>query len=422
MSIPLRARGIDLLNLVVGKGSNFLLTVILFSMASYEMDPIKFSDFGYWWSIGIMVGGVFLGGMSSAAVRNVAITSSLRLSFRVSKWLIAIVMLSGLLLSVLLVLTGVAELAQVLLVAAVSMFGICVMLQGVVFGLLRALEATRFNTIASAAVVILVPGITLLLAGSTPDFSRLFGALAVAFLIGTVVCVFIAWPTFRYLLNRDLSEKYDSRRIVRDTLAFTALNIFSYAAVNVDFTLIKFFGTQDEFVLLASGKVYFERFVLPVLMVFAGAVSLRVLRHTQHGAGGDARIEAKFSFSFAVSALLLVTAMASGYWVFSALLSHDLRQLSWMSAIAASIGYLLFAFNAVLLDVLVLRVRIRTVLVYVFAFVILGGTVQLMAFMTFRVSGWSLGWLAFNTVVTVFLALECLHLKDGVDTVGKHIK
>jgi hypothetical protein len=314
--------------------------------------------------------------------------------------------------------TGVALLDQVLLIAVVSAFGIGVMLQSLVFGLLRALEASLSNTIASSLVVFLVPTLTWLLSGPNPDLTRLFGALTAAFSISTAICIAIAWPSFRYLLNRDSLDVSDNRRILRDALAFTAINIFSYAAVNVDFTLIKRLGTEDEFVLLANAKVYFERFVLPALMVFAGAISLRVLRHPQQDPAGVARIHARFSVPFASLTFLVVAAIAIGYWVFLELFRHELHQLTWLSAIEASIGYLLFAFNAVLLDVLVLRVRIRAVLLHVFAFVVLGGAVQWIAFVTFRVAGWSLGWLAFNLVVTAFLALECLHVRFGPDKVS----
>lgn len=415
MSIPLRARGIDLLNLVVGKASNFMLIAILFAIVSRGMDATAFSAFGYWWSIGIMVGGVFLGGMGSAAVRTVAVSASLRSALRVGYWLIAATPLVGLLIATAAAGLGRIATEQVLLGVVVGAFGISVMLQTIVFGLLRALEDSRGNTIASAVVVLLVPASFWLMAGPHPGLTRLFFALASAFGLGTAACIAIGWTTLRALARSGASVSCDSRRFVRDAMAFTAVNVFSYAAVNFDFTLIKWLGTTEEFALLASGKVYFERFVLPALMVFAGAISLRVLRHANYWPGGAARIEARLGGSFAASALLAVAAMAAGYWVFSALIRHDPRQLAWASAIAASAGYLLFAFNAVLLDVLVVRVRIRAVVAHVVAFVVLGGAIQWLAFLTLRVPGWALGWLVFNAAVTAALATECLRIRLGRD-------
>lgn len=413
MSIPLRARGIDLLNLIVGKASNFLLIAILFAIVSRGMDAQAFSAFGYWWSIGIMVGGVFLGGTGSAAVRTVAVSASLRPALRVGGWLIAATPLAGLLITAVAAGLGLLAPEQVLLGVVVGAFGITVMLQAIVFGLMRALEDSRSNTIASALVVVLVPGSAWLLAGPHPCLTRLFLALAAAFALGTAACIAIAWSSLRDLVHRAASASYDRRRFVRDALAFSAVNVFSYAAVNVDFTLIKWLGTAEEFALLASGKVYFERFVLPALMVFAGAISIRVLRQGQLGRGGAARIEGRLGGSFASSVLLAVAAMAAGYWVFSALIRHDPTQLATASVLAASAGYLLFAFNAVLLDVLVVRVRIRAVVLHVAAFVVLAGAVQWFAFVTLRVPGWALGWLVFNAAVTATLASECLRLRFG---------
>jgi hypothetical protein len=412
MSITLRARGIDLINLLIGKTSNFLLTAILFAMAASGMDAITFSVFGYWWSVGIMVGGVLLGGMSSAVVRTLVISATLRPALRACFGIMSGVLLIGLVVTVVSLGCGV-ESDQILLGSVVSAFGICVMLQAAIFGLLRALEASRSNLIASAVVLLLIPGLNWLLSGPHPGLPRLFGALATAFAFGTAACIVIAWPNLRHLFQSDAIVVYESRRVVRDALAFTGINMFSYAAVNVDFTLIKWLGTQDEFALLASGKVYFERFVLPALMVFAGAISLRVLRHANQSSGGLARIEARLSFLFVSLAFLVVATMATGYWVFSALIRHDPHQLAWPSAIAASTGYLLFAFNAVLLDVLVMRVRMRTVLTYVLGFVILGGAVEWLAFMILRLPGWALGWLAFNFAVTLLL------WRTGLFTLGR---
>jgi hypothetical protein len=290
------------------------------------------------------------------------------------------------------------------------------MLQAVIFGLLRALEASLANTIASIVVVFLVPGLTWLLSGDSPGLLQLFGALATAFTFGVVACFIIAWPMFQKLLKSDIAPAYDSSRIARDALAFTAVNIFSYVVVNVDFTLIKWIGTEHEFALISLSKVYFERFVLPVLLVFAGAISLRVLRHASHASTDAARIETRPSATLAVSALLLIFAMTLGYWVFTVLIRNIPHQLPWASVIAASVGYLLFAFNAVLLDVLVLRVSNMVVIAHVLTFIALGGAIQWFTFVTLRVSGWGLGWLVFNAAVTITLALECLYIKPGPDS------
>jgi hypothetical protein len=415
MSISFRARGIDLFNLMIGKASSFLLTAILFSIASRVIDANAFPLFGYWWSIGIMIGGVFLGGTSSATVRMMMVTESLKPALHFSKWFIVTVLLTALAIAVAATYVGLANPDQILLVAVVSAFGIGVMLQAVIFGLLRALEASRANTIASVVVVFLVPGLTWLLSGDHPRLLQLFGALAIAFAFGAVACFIIAWPMFQKLLRSDTAQAYDSRRIARDAFAFTVVNIFSYAVVNVDFTLIKWIGTQDEFVLISSSKVYFERFVLPGLLVFAGAISLRVLRHAGQPSIGLARIETRLSAILAASALLLIFAVTLGYWVFTVLIRNDPHQLAWASVIAASVGYLLFAFNAVLLDVLVLRVSTMVVLAHVLTFIALGGAIQWFAFITLRVSGWGGGWLVFNAAVTVVLAFECLYIKLGRD-------
>ena len=164
MIIPLQARFVDLANLVVAKGSNFLLTVLLFSLLSHGMDSASFAEFGYWWSIAIMIGGVMLGGLSSALVRVAAVHGSL-------KHLVAPLWhATGTLLLFMTVLSLYALYhanSTILLFVAVALFGLMVQAQTVVLALLRAAEATRTNLLASIFIVLLVPLSLHLMLGTT---------------------------------------------------------------------------------------------------------------------------------------------------------------------------------------------------------------------------------------------------------------
>jgi hypothetical protein len=413
MTIPLRARKIDLLNLVVSKTSNFSITLIIFAVVTHGMDAKNFGLFGYWWSIGLMVGGVLLGGLSSSAVRSLMVSGTLGPSLRIGVMLIMAALVLFLGIASVAYVFDILKFEQLWLAGAVGLFGISVMFQAIFFGLLRALEASRVNLITSVVVVLITPSICWFLIDKNTELPRLFGVLATAFAIGTVVSIVIAWSKFRDLCRFGSADVSGSRLVFRDTVAFTSLNIFTYLVLNIDFTLIKLLGTPDEFAVLASGKVYFERFLLPALFVYAGAISLRVLRQINHPADSPARIEFKNSGFFIVGTIFLVAGVATGYWVFSALIRNDAYQLTWATAITATAGYLLYAFNAVLLDVLVLRAPTRVVLTYVLAFILLCFAVQWLAFMAFQVPGWGVGWFIFNALVTAALSFKCLHLKPS---------
>jgi hypothetical protein len=275
---PLRARRVDVANLMVAKGSNFLLTALLFALLARGMDTRAFGEFGYWWSMALMVGGVLLGGVSSAAVRAAAVHGSLR-------QLLAPMQQTGLV--VLAVAATVAALAAVgpfdtalaALLGAVAVFGISVQAQTVLLALLRAVEATRANTLASLAIVAVVPLALHAMLGDERRLTTVFGALAATFVLGTAVAVVIARRRIEQLFVQPPQEPLALNHFLANASAFTAVNVFTYAIVNIDFTLFRHIGTSSDFAVMATAKIFFERFVLPALLVFAGAVSLRVLRH-----------------------------------------------------------------------------------------------------------------------------------------------
>ena len=186
-------------------------------------------------------------------------------------------------------------------------------------------------------------------------------------------------------------------------LAFTATNIYSYAVMNTDFTLFRLMGSADGFAAMATGKVYFERFVVPALTVFVGAISLRVLRHPNAPGAQRARIELILKPWAAPVVLGFVALLAGGYWVFAHIVRDNTRtiELHWIACAGA--GYLLYSFNSILLDVLVIRRSLRAVILHAAGFIALACAVQATSMILFSVPGWAVGWLAYNLAVTLVL-------------------
>ena len=79
MDEKVKNHGIDFLNISIGKIANFLTTASIFYLVSGRTGSNEFSLFGYWWSIGIMIGGILLGGIASAAVREIAVARTFNL-------------------------------------------------------------------------------------------------------------------------------------------------------------------------------------------------------------------------------------------------------------------------------------------------------------------------------------------------------
>jgi len=104
-------------------------------------------------------------------------------------------------------------------------------------------------------------------------------------------------------------------------------------------------------------------------------------------------------------------ALALGYAFFASTIRGDVHTIGLGWAACASAGYLLFAINGILFDVLVVRRRLVAVVLHVVAFLGLGCAVQALAIARLGVPGWAGGWLLFNGVVLAVLAQEGLELR-----------
>jgi len=409
MSIPFEARLVDLANLIVVKGANLVLTTVLFAIISLDMGSGAFADFGYWWSISIMVGGVLLGGLSSALIRTAAMHGSLHhLSKPLLRTAVGGLALAAAAAFVMVALPRQAAFIHLLLAAAT--FGVAVQAQAAVFALLRAVEATRTNVLASAIVVIVVPLCILALLGPSPSLTNVLWDLTIAFALGSAVALLAARKQLAHLFT-PTSRDHRSTAFVANASSFTVVNIWAYAMVNVDFTIFRLIGTPGDFAMMATAKIFFERFILPALLVFGGAISIRILRHPEGAQSASAKLEARFTPLHLAVSIILVLTLCLAYEFFVRVVRGDTSSVPWQWVAIAAVGYLLYTVNGILFDVLVLRRSLPGVLTYVISFLIFGSALQALAISTLGVPGWALGWLAFNAVVAFVLARQGLRLR-----------
>lgn len=409
MSIPFNARLVDLANLIIAKGANFTLTALVFMLLSNGMDSQSFGEFGYWWSIAIMIGGVLLGGVSSALVRTAVLKGSLRQLTAPLRYA-AQVLLAFATVFALTLFASPQWAAHTILFIGVALFGLAVQVQTALLALLRAVEATRSNVLASFLIVLLVPIVLFLMLGTERTLPRIFFILAFAFALGALAVLVSARRQLGPLFFHDSVASVGGRGFLSNALAFTAVNVFSFALINVDFTFFRFFGTPENFALMATCKVFFERFVVPVLMVFAGAISLRILRYQSGDGAAAACLEARISPQQLVASVMAVVLVTFAYWVFATEIRSDKATIPLGWVVCAAIGYLLYAVNGILFDLLVLRQSLAMVIAHVAFFLLLGAVLQIVAISNFGVPGWAVGWLVLNAVFAAVMAREGLNL------------
>lgn len=409
MSIPFNARLVDLANLIIAKGANFVLTALVFMLLSNGMDTQAFGEFGYWWSIAIMIGGVLLGGVSSALVRTAVLKGSLRQLAAPLRCATQVLLAFATVLALTLF-TSPQWAAHTFLFIGVALFGLAVQVQTALLALLRAVEATRSNVLASFLIVLLVPVVLSLMLGTERTLTRIFFFLAFAFALGALAVLVSARRQLGPLFTHESGVSVGGRGFFSNALAFTAVNVFSFALINIDFTFFRFVGTTENFALMATCKVFFERFVVPVLMVFAGAISLRILRYQSGDGAAAACLEARVIPQQLVASVMAVALVTFAYWIFATEIRSDTATipLGWVAC--AAIGYLLYAVNGILFDLLVLRRSLVMVIAHVTFFLLLGAVIQIVAIFNFGVPGWAVGWLVLNAVFAVLMAREGLSL------------
>lgn len=417
MNIRMQAQFVDIVNLIVAKGANFFITVILFALISRGMDARAFGEFGYWWSMALMIGGMLIGGFSLALVRVVAVSGTLSHLlaplFRPTMILLFSIIASFLLLALIQPVGS----NYAMLFGALALFGIAVQGQTVVLSLLRAIEATRANSHATAVIVVLMPlsmlAMLAMLDEAPPTLTQLFGKLAVAFTLSTAAVLLITRREIGEIFFQSGGKDLGLRDFYANASAFTVVNVFNYAMVNMDFTLFRQIGTQIDFATMATAKVFFERFALPALLVFAGAVSMQVLRHP-HGVDGNAtRLQVRLTPNLLFGMLVVVVGMAVCYEFFAGYIRGDSETISFGWAICSAAGYLFFAANGILFDVLVFRRRPIFVMLHIAAFLAFGCVIQAVSISLFGVPGWAVGWLLFNLTVHAILLREGAEIRQS---------
>lgn len=415
MTIEFKAKIADLFNLVVAKGASFLLTVIVFSVIARGLGRGQFVNFGFWWSNAIMVGGVLFGGLASGLIRILSVRGTLvhlgPVAIRSS-----VLFGCGLLVLAAGGLLWPAFRPFILLLGAVAVFGAIFQIQTCVLTLLRARMATRANAIASGVIVLVGPLLVLLLLGGSRNLTWVFLVLSLAFAIATGLALVLSREVFAGMVRPNPEVPRPDPLFLPSVVSFTAVNVFSYVSLGIDFNLFKWLRPAAEFEIMGGGKIFFERFTLPALLVVAGAFSITVLRHNAVAATegqGVPKVPFRPKPLQVLGLGLICLASSAGYHVFERFIRHEVNLLPLAATLCLSAAYVVYALNAILFDVLAIRRGFRRVVIHVLGFLLLGLVGQFLAIRTFGLWGWVGCWLLYNLTIFGILLYENVELQSG---------
>ena len=400
MSIKFKINITDITNILVTKGANFISTFFIFSLMSRGLSSENFANFGYWWSIGVMLGSVALGGLATALIREVSENKSL-------------IYIKHIILKVLATLTVLVVLFYIstrninpnntyYLLFICFLFGVSLQLQISVLSLLRAIKASKANLIASLILVIFVPLCFYLISNKKMAIDRLLINVVITYSLCLALILFSTRKIVLGLFNKKSKNINTNKKFYSNIGSFSLLTIYVSVILIVDASIFKYNADPSDFNIIATSKIYFERFILPLLLVFSGALSIMVLRYDgDHPAILEIHLTSKKVLLF----IIATGVIAAGYYLYLFTYSNQLTPLPIPVVIFITTGYLLYVLNGVLLDVLVIKKRIPTVFFYVSSLLIIYIIGQFIIIPKFGILGWSIFWLLFHLFASTTLII-----------------
>lgn len=398
----------DLVNTVIVKGCNFLLVFLIFLIARTGLDSNIFIDFGFYWSVSLLIGGILLGGASSAFVRFIGVSGSFKsffneVSVRLSLMLLFISVLLSLLVSRGSVLSGYSLYFQLFA------FGLIMQMQMAVITLMRALNSMLEVTVTSSIMLVVSPLFFFIMFDEVKgDLSDIFSTLVTSFIFSFFLIIGVCYKQINKLYQAD-HEKHIQSLTVSQFLAayysFTAINIFSYSFTTMDFYILREIKIEGLLEIAGTAKIYFDRFVTPTLSVFAATMSIGILRTKSKYVVGnrDIEIDIKPSLFSMTKFIALGLVCAAGYFLFVSLGNGVSTPLNIGAALVITSGYIIYVINSVLFDVMVLKHNARFLIISVTIFLICAFPINYFSIRLFGLAGWVFYWPLMNLVVLLFL-------------------
>jgi hypothetical protein len=405
MTVRLRASFRDLSNQVIARGANFILTFMAFALVSISFGAGFRADFGYWWSIGLMAGGVSLGGVASALVRAAAIGNLTQQRMRQLLRLSVAGLVAGLCIVALVAVLGGSTGKSVGVVLIVCLFGYAVQLQASMLALVR-IHGTVSENIRSAFAAVSVTGLGgAMLLGVASDVRAAFAVLLVAYVLGACAIALVSGDALGSLYRQASTASRSGKSFIGSVAAFTSITAFSYVTVNIDFTIFRLFQSTLSFGQLSEAKVFFERFIVPILGIYASAVSMNVFRAQPDGPHRGSLVLAN-PLRYVGMSIGVVVAISVAYIGYERVLSPDGQGISVSWVAIASFGYLVFSLNGIMFDLLATRRHVVAVIAQVVSFLLFAATVQGFAITNYGIKGWAVGWLLVNLCIALVLGRQ----------------
>jgi hypothetical protein len=396
------------MNVAASRAASIVTILVVMILLSKSLSNAEYVDFGFWWGMAIMVGGLLLGGVSAALARHTALEQSLpgvlgTVTARVGVPVLLLVF-SAVLLAVP-AWWGPLKHARPLMAGVALLLGMLIQANAALAGFARVLAMRRELLVLGLVQAVLVPtGLMLGLMTSRQGPDALSALLGIA--IGNATALAASLALMGLLsAGRGYTASLSSilRSAGRNLVAFTIINCFAYTILNGDFLILRKVGGAATLEQIGPVKIFFERFVLPVWLVIATASSLQVFRMPAADLGTSSQPGAPRGVARVFAVVTAAAIISAGCFLgYEALMARGPSRESWVSCVAA-VGYVANAFAATLLDIFVLATSLPRAAVGLGILLACFGAGQSLLVMHSGSSGWAVGWVLWNSLLVLVL-------------------
>lgn len=383
---------IDFLNIISFKLVNFVIVVAIFFYVRNNFSNQDFIDFGYFWNISLMLAGIFFGGLSATITRILNVQGGIKSLVESNILKLFIIFNIFIALSIILIAFTLSDFQKIYFFLLFT-FGLFFQIQTLLITVMRVKKYSVKMNLSAIISLILVLSCFYFLTNVEDSTEKLFFNLVISYLLSVVCIIFFLKSTLINLY--DSNEKTLDFKEYKDSyITYTAINIFTYVYLTIDFYLLREMLPEEQMILAGSTKIYFDRFIIPFLTIISGVFSLNVYRTKSNSIVGNEDIKINFEVNKKYLALIPLIIFITCFVYFYVYSTN--QSINFLQVLILSFCYIIFNINGVLLDGVAIKQKPLILTCIVIFFLLVSYITYFILIKAFEFNGWIIGMTFLN--------------------------
>lgn len=383
---------IDFFNLISFKLVNFVIVAAIFFYVRNNFSNQDFIDFGYFWNISLMLAGIFFGGLSATITRILNIQGGIKSLVESNILKLFIIFNIFIALSIILIAFTLPDFGKIYFFLLFT-FGLFFQIQTLLITVMRVKKYSVKMNVSAIISLIVVLSCFYFLTNVEDSTEKLFFNLVISYLLSLVCIIFFLKSTLINLYDRN-EKTLDFKEYKDSYVAYTAINIFTYAYLTIDFYLLREMLSEEQMILAGSTKIYFDRFIIPFLTIISGVFSLNVYRTKSNSIVGNEDIKINFEVNKKYLALIPLIIFITCFVYFYVYSTN--QSINFLQVFILSFCYIIFNINGVLLDGVAIKQKPLILTCIVIFFLLASYIAYFILIKAFEFNGWIIGMTFLN--------------------------